>query len=660
MQILVVAGYALFCLVFVSLLAGLARRILGVPVGWARAVVLGLVLVCADYPLLLFVVHRSGLVAGDRLVGSHAAAAVLSFVTIAWTFTLGMAVLVVFEAILPTGTIPGPATVWRRWRAQRRRTRRYTVILGVAVRHGLGRFVRSGVRSGFAADPGMGQTAVAVRRALEDGGVAFVKLGQTLSTRRDLLPALLTSELSKLQTQVEPAPWPEIEQAIAAGLGRPVAAVFGWVEPTPLAAASVGQVHRARLIDGRDVVVKVQRPAARRQITADLDIILRLARRLDHATTWGRALGLRRLAEGFAESLREELDYTIELDNTRAIAAGLDAADRIVVPRTFPEVSGPTVLVMTRLEGVSAADAASLTGCTTQDRRDMARRILAAVLRQILVTGVFHADLHPGNLLIRPDRTVGLLDFGSVGRLDRGARSALRLLLYAIDRDDPITATDALLDLLGRPDELDQRELERSVGELIVRYGSGSTGVGVCTALVRLVLTHGFAVPPQVAAAFRAMGALECTLTLLCPGFDLLAEARTVAGGLMRAAFTPAAVRQSVEGQLASVLPMLQRLPQRINSIVTDLEQGRFTLNVRPLADRRDRAFVTGIAQQLMVTILAAAATLGAILLLTSDTGPMLTPTLRLYAFFGYAMLFIGFVLGLRVLVLVFFRAART
>jgi ubiquinone biosynthesis protein len=127
----------------------------------------------------------------------------------------------------------------------------------------------------------------------------------------------------------------------------------------------------------------------------------------------------------------------------------------------------------------------------------------------------------------------------------------------------------------------------------------------------------------------------------------------------MRSAFEPAAVRQALEGQLATVLPIVQRLPQRINKIVEDLEQGRFSMNIRPLGDRRDRAFLTGIAQQLMITILAAAATVGAIMLMTSDTGPMLTPTVRLYSFLGYGLLFIGFVLGLRVLVLVFFRAAR-
>lgn len=643
----------LFWAVSVLVLAGLARRILGVPVGWSRSVLFGLVLVAVVPSLLGFVGDRSGLLAAGRLVGNSAAAILLVVLTVAWTFTLGLAALVVLEAVLPTGTVPGLLALLRGWRGQRRRTRRYTAIVGIAVRHGLGRFLRPGRHS---ADPGLGQTAVALRRALEDGGVAFVKLGQTLSTRRDLLPPALIGELSKLQSQATPAPWPQIEKAITDGLGRPVDAVFASIDPTPLAAASVGQVHLARLLDGTQVVVKVQRPAARRQIAADLDIIVRLGDRLDRTTAWGRALGVRHLAEGFAASLREELDYTVELENTRAVAAGLQPSDQIVVPLVFPDASSPTVLVMEKLPGVPV-DQLTL---APDERLRLAERVLGCVLRQIVVTGVFHADLHPGNLLIRPDGTVGLIDFGSVGRLDRTARSALGLLLYAIERDDPIAAASSLVELLGRPDELDQRALERAIGELMVRYRTGSAAaLGVFTALFRLVVQHRFAVPPQVAAAFRAMGALEGTLTRISPGFDLLAAAQAAGGTLMRDAFEPAAVRETLEGQLANLLPILQRLPQRLNRIVEDVEQGRFSIQVRALADRRDRQFITGLAQQLMLTILAAAATIGAIILLISPTGPRLTPTLPLYAFLGYVLLFIAFVLGLRVLVRVFFRASH-
>lgn len=643
---------------FVLLLAVLARRVLGVPVGWLRTVVFSVVVVAVTSSLLTFVGRRAGLFDGTRLLVSPGAATLIGVLAVAWMFVLGLAGLVILELVLPTGSLPGPVALVGRWRRQRRRARRYTKIVAIAARHGLGRFVRAGARFGRSSGPAAVDTAIALRRALEDAGVAFVKLGQMLSTRRDLLPAALVGELTKLQTRAQPAPWTEIEPALVAALGRPVDEVFRTVERDPLAAASVGQVHRATLLDGREVVVKVQRPSARRQITADLDIILQLARRLDRVTAWGRAIGVLGLAEGFAESLREELDYTVELDNTRAVAATLAEDDRIVVPETFADLSGPTLLVMSTLDGVPIASAGRvLKSFTASERAELAGDILGSVLRQLVVTGVFHADLHPGNLLVRPDRTVGLLDFGSVGRLDRPARTALGLLLHAIDREDPISATGALIELLGRPAELDQQALERSVGELLVRH-RGSTGTsGLLGALSKLVLAHRFAVPAQVAAAFRAMGALEGTLSLVDPGFDLLDAARARGREVLGEAVRPAAIRQALEGRLADLVPILQRLPHRLDKLTDDLARGRFQVHVRPLADSRDRAFVTALTQQALVTVLAAAATIGAIMLMTSDTGPLLTPSLRLYEFLGYVLLFIGFVLGLRVLVQIFFRA---
>jgi ubiquinone biosynthesis protein len=648
--------------VFVFLLAGLARRILGAPVGWFRAIVFGIASIGFDSSLLGYVAVRSGLIVDGRLAVDPLVGMLIATLAVAWMFVLGLAALVILEMLLPTGSVPNPIELLGRWRRQRRRARRYTVIISIAARHGLGRFVRAGARFGRTNGQAGPSTAVALRKALEGAGVAFVKLGQMLSTRRDLLSAAFIDELSKLQAQAQPAPWSDIEPAIAAALGRPIDEVFSTVEPEPLAAASVGQVHRARLRDGREVVLKVQRPAARRQITADLDIILQLSRRLDRVTQWGRSIGILGLAEGFAESLREELDYTVELDNTRAVAAALTGDERITVPQTFADLSTPTVLVMERLDGTPLTAAADLlSGFTTEQRHELAAMVLGSVLHQIVVTGIFHADLHPGNLLIRPDRTVGLLDFGSVGRLDRPARTALGLLLFAIDHDDPLAATGALIELLGRPDDVDQRALERSIGELMVRFrgGLGTQGtMGVFTALFKLILAHRFAVPAQVAAAFRAMAAVEGTVTLLSPGADLLGMAREQAGELMKAATRPAEIRQTLETQLATLLPIVQRLPHRINKITEDLEQGRFTIQVRALADRRDRAFVTGLVQQVMLTILAATASISSILLLTSDAGPLLTPTVRLYPLLGYAFLFIGFVLGLRVLVRIFFRGS--
>jgi len=222
------------------------------------------------------------------------------------------------------------------------------------------------------------------------------------------------------------------------------------------------------------------------------DLVERIARRLQRDTSWGPSLGILDLAEGFAASLREELDYTTELENTLDVQGALATIRRskrhplpgahqvddpdanvplVEIPRVYPELSSSTLLVMDRLDGTPVGDAAELLATFDDDaRHDIAARLLRVTLDQIVVTGVFHADLHPGNVLLRDDGSLGLLDFGSVGRLDEAERVALAAVLLAVEADDSIAATDALIELLDQPESFDERRFERSVGQLILRF----------------------------------------------------------------------------------------------------------------------------------------------------------------------------------------------
>lgn len=657
MQEFIIVFFVCFWSIVVAIVA---RQVLGVPVGWPRALIVGLVTILTGSPILNFIVDRSGLIKNGKVMVTPGIASLFVILTFAWVFALGLTSLVIAEAIAPTGTLPSPLSLITGWKARRRRTKRYLQIITIATRNGLGGFLGGRVRTG--PDRGPAQIARSLRRALNEAGVTFVKLGQMISTRRDLVPDEFIVELSTLQTRAEPVPWSRIEPAIVATLGRPIQEVFSLIDPEPLASASVAQVHEAQLLDGSDVVVKVQRPGARQQVTSDLEIILRLARWLNRVTPWGRSLGVYRLAQGFAASMDEELDYTVEIDNMRSIAAGLaaDPQSRIRIPRVYPEYSSSALLVMDKVDGTPVGDAGALLQTFTPDeRREIAAQLLKEVLRQIVVTGVFHADLHPGNVLLQADHGLALLDFGSVGRLDEAARTALGLLLLAIDRNDSIGATDALIELLDRPDELTERELEREIGQLLLRYRSGfgaSGSAGMFTSLFKVIRGHGFAIPPQIAAAFRALAALEGTLAIISADLDFVATAREEGRAMMGALLRPGMLRQTLEGQLISLYPVLQRLPRRLNRISDDLEQGRLSINIRPLADRRDRAFITDLIHQIIVAALACAATLGAVILLTSNTGPMIAPDFRLYAFLGYTLLFVGFILGLRSLIRVFKR----
>lgn len=338
----------------------------------------------------------------------------------------------------------------------------------------------------------------------------------------------------------------------------------------------------------------------------------------------------------------------------QAVGATLADDGAVRVPRAWPELCRERVMVVERLDGLPlSAAGAELATYDVERRRELADALLGCVLRQVVVDGVFHADLHPGNIFLLADDTFGLLDFGSVGRLDQTTRGSLGSLMLAVDRQDSIAATDALVDLLDRPAVLDDRLLEREVGQLVMRFGEGGSTV-MFIALLRIVLDHGFAVPPPIAAAFRALGALDGTLQLVSPGLDLARSARSQAATLVGDRFTAAAVRSSLEAQLAALLPLLQRLPRRVDRIAEQLEDGRLSVNLTLFGQRGEQSFVTGLVQQLVVAGLAAALALCGVLLVIADVGPHMTPGLRTYTFVGFTLLLFGFVLGARALALAF------
>jgi len=572
-----------------------------------------------------------------------------------------MVLLVLAELLVPTGTIPGPVELARGARARYRRSRRYLQIVRIAVRHGLGRFLRGRsdvARRGGAGPGGRRALAVSLRSALQEGGVTFVKLGQLLSTRADLLPAEFVAELSTLQDRAAPMSWDEVRQVVQDELGAPPEEVFAEIDPVPMAAASIGQVHRARLHSGELLVVKVQRPGIARVLERDLDIIARLAAGVSRRTRWGRALGVSALAEGFAVALREELDFTVELDNMRAVAAVTPDAAGVRIPRPHEPLCTRRVLVMEQLDGATLGTAgAVLSRLAPRRREEMATALLDVVLGHMLVTGVFHADPHPGNIMIGDDGSVGLLDFGSVGRLDSTTRQALGRLLGAIDRMDSLAASDALLELVDRPGDIDERHLERALGQILVRYASPGASVGAAafTALFRLVTETGLRIPAEVAAVFRAMATVEGSLGVLAPQFDVVAGARRVGRERLGDLGMPR-LRRALEEELLTALPLVRRLPRRLDRIADTLEHGELTVRVSLFSDPTDRRLVVGLVHQVLLTVLGAASGLMAVLLLGSDGGPRLAPALGLYAVFGYCLLVVGVVLALRVLVLIFQR----
>jgi ubiquinone biosynthesis protein len=637
-------------IVLVTALAWISRQLLALPVGTLRALIAGLLGFVAAYLL------------GRSLQAAEPGHAV-AFFTVVFGVPLIVAMIFIVgaEALVPTGTGPGPLELVRGVRSAVARSRRYWQISRIAVRYGLGPYLR-GRRHEEDAATGRAALASSLRRALEEGGVTFTKLGQLLSTRRDLLPEEFIAELTQLQDRAEPAPWEQVEEVIASSLGAPAHQVFAELKQEPAAAASIAQVHKARLRcdDGVDaeVAVKVQRPGIRATVEQDLDILQRLAVRLERRAGWARAVGTVTVARGFAAAMREELDFRVEARNTAAVAANWAGQQRVVkgVPVTLPsvheELCTEHVLVIEWMDGISLRAAGPLIEDRGLDRAALSRSLLRSMVYQITEGGVFHADPHPGNVLLLTDGRLAMLDFGSVGRLDARQRLALQDLLLALGRADPTAFRDALLELVTRAEEIDEMLLERALGQFMARHLTGGTAATpeMFTDLFRLASRFRLAIPPEIATVLRALGTLEGTLSLLTPGVDIAAEAQAYAADQVAGHVSPKAVQKTVADELAELLPVVRRLPRRFDRVTGALEQGRLGLNVRLFADERDRRVVTGLTHQFLLTFLGAASGIVAALLLGAPGGPKVAPTVSLYQVIGYNLLIVAAILVLRVL----------
>jgi ubiquinone biosynthesis protein len=311
---------------------------------------------------------------------------------------------------------------------------------------------------------------------------------------------------------------------------------------------------------------------------------------------------------------------------------------------------------MDRLAGVPLGAAASEIEARGLDRTELARSLLHCLLRQVMRNGVFHADPHPGNVMLLEDGKLGLLDFGSVGRLDGSLRTGLQNLLVAIDRGDPAALRDGLLEVVARPDDIDEQRLERALGQFIARHfaGGGAPDVEMFTDLFRLITAYGLEVPPEIAAVFRALATMEGTLAGLAPGFNIVVESRSYASVRLSEQMDPSSLRKTATEELLTLLPVLRRLPRRIDRISGALEEGRLSMNVRLFADERDRQLVTGIVHQVLLAFIGATTGIMAVLLLGTTGGPRLVNEVTLYQVIGYNLLVISVLIGLRLLFTVF------
>lgn len=595
-----------------------------------------------------------GLAVGGSLLGPHlqtaAETAALFPVMVGIQLLVTVLALLVIDAILPKRS----PIAWVE-DAQHRiaRARRYAQVSNIARRNGLVRQVRA--RPRFGDHERNVAFARSLRRTLEEAGVSFVKLGQLMSTRDDLLPPEFITELRSLQDEVVPVPWTMVRDLLAAELGAPADEVFTQFEQQPLAAASIGQVHRATLHSGEQVVVKVQRPGITTVLDRDLDIVLRVAASLEQRAAWARDLGAVELAQGFAAALREELDFRVEARNLTTITASSArhrSSDRVRLPHLHGDFTTQRILVMEFLDGVSLGRADAVIAERGLDRTELARTLLRCLLRQIMLDGVFHADPHPGNILVLADGQLALLDFGSVGHLDTQLQGALQSLLLAIDQRDPAALRDALLEVTDDSPDIDAQSLERSLGRLMARHlAPGLTPDAEAFAdLFRIMSTYGVTVPPEIEVVFKTLATLQGTLAELAPGFDIVRESQRFSDSEITAQLAPVDLKDAAIKEVLELVPLLRRLPRRFDRITTAIERGQLSANVRLLADPRDQEVYSGYLHQALEGVLAATTGIMAVVLLASQGGPLISEGVRLYAVFGYNLLVVSAVLAIRVL----------
>ena len=636
-------GFALYFLILLGF-SWLIGRLLGVRQSWLRGVISAAIGMGAGGSFAVAVARQSGQEQPDPVILYVVALLVMMSVSVGFDLMSRHGGPVVIRPV----RLPNPV---RALKTNAARTQRYVQVLRILARH---RLLPNPRRDIINNPTALGAN---LREALEEAGGVFVKLGQVLSTRPDLLPPEMIEELSKLQDAVPPATFAEIAALLVKSLGAPPEDLFADFEPVPLAAASIAQVHQASLPGGEQVVVKVQRPGIRQLVEQDLDILLMMARAAEARTEWGRRFQLVDLAERFAEVMREELDFRVEAGNLKAVHASLEIGSPIRIPVVYPHLSSDRVLVIEWIDGVNVKEANRRGSLPSDARQELARSLFRSLARQIFFGSAFHADPHPGNVLVLPSNQLVLIDFGLVGRLNTLQQTAMREMLVALERRDPAALRDALLEIAELPGgtlhgERDVEQLERALSQLLARrLGVGmATNAALFSDLFRILLDFGMAMPGEIGGVFRAMVTLEGTLRLLAPDFQLMEETRALAADWLHESLTPASMQQSLQEELTSLMPVLQRLPRRMERIAASIEHGTLTTNIRLFSHPEEARFVSRLVSRAVMAFLSAAVGLMAVILLRTPGGGDLTDTLTVFQAFGYAGLVISSALMLRVL----------
>jgi len=537
-----------------------------------------------------------------------------------------------------------------------RHLRRYRQITGILVDYGFGAaLAQLGISERLniprrllrrrPAIEGELSNAKRLRLALEELGPTFIKVGQVLSTRADLLPPEFIDELRLLQDQVPPSDWEAIRGVIETELGSPINEVFAYFDPKPFAAASLGQVHFAVLPEGKEVVVKVLRPDIEGVVNVDLDILQDFAQLAQERTAVGERFEAVDFAEEFANNLRGELDFKREGRSADQFRENFSNEPRLKVPRIFWDFSTRRVLVMERFSGIKIDDTSAM-DAAGYDRKNLANTSARFVLKEVLEDGLFHADPHPGNLLILPGEIIGVIDFGTVGRLETSDRIGLARLLILVVQRDTVGIVDQLVRMGIANSRVDRITLAKELRRILLRYyGLPIQDIPVSevmNSLEPVIYKHKLKIPSDYLQLIKTIMVMQGVGLRLDPDFDMLSATRPYLGKLIRQIVLPSTWGPSLLRMATDWADFVGNVPRQTSNVLSQLERGEFGIDVdvRELGeavDSLDRA-----ANRIIFGVLVAAFIVALALLIPNIdlTWPWRTITwVILFAFFFMSVL---------------------
>ncbi len=465
-----------------------------------------------------------------------------------------------------------------------------------------------------------------IRMMFEELGPTYIKLAQILSTRPDLIPVDLLNELAKLQDKVPSFSFSAAQEIIVKELGQTCADVFETIDETPIASASIGQVHRARLKNGEEVAIKIQRPGIRKIVEVDLEIMLHLATLAERNIAELKPQRPVKIVEEFARTLEKELDYNIEATNMERMTAQFLDDQTLYIPKVFRDFSTSRILTMEFMEGIKVSDIHNLNE-SGLDCKKIITRGSDILLKQIFDHGFFHADPHPGNIFVLPNNVICLLDFGMTGSVGRHIRENFVDIIDGVVHQDETNTTQALLRMTTYEEEPDRRLLEKDVADFMGQHlykALKDIEIGkLLQHLLKLAAHHGLSMPPDIFLMMKALSSIEGVGLMLDPEFDMITQAEPFIRHIKMTRFKPHRIAGDIMRLTAETFEFFQQFPKDMLEITRLIRQRK--LYFKHEIQNLDTILATHdqISNRISFSIIIAALLIGSALIVISKTPPL-------------------------------------